>query len=211
MSTVLAAWPASAAAPADLSRIAATRSPAYDSSWGADQSVPTRMGLKPTSGTLPADGGYRYYKSARLRSAVLFLYAYAASGAGLGVLATAVESKTFPVLTAAIGGAGLVVVALWGESIVMKTGLEECPRGFVDHRNIGSRLLLLEDITRFDHRRLLSVDRVYAVRVQGSGGDPIQGLLQGRRVVWDGGETHDIVEVLNTRLEARRAADGSSR
>lgn len=152
---------------------------------------------------MPLDG-YRYYQSARLRSGVLFLYAYAAIGAAVTVLATAIDSKTFPVLVAAIGGAGFVAVVLWGERVVMKTGLEECPHGFIDHKNFGSRLLRLEDIQRFDHRRVLSVDRVYAVRVQGDRGDPIQGLIQGRRIVWDGGETDDIVDVLNARLHARR-------
>jgi hypothetical protein len=157
------------------------------------------------------EGGYRYYQTARLRLGVLLIYAYAALGVAATVLATAFDSHAFPVSVAAIGAAALVAVLIWGERVLTKTGLEECSQGFVDHTNLGSRLLLLQDIEHFDHRRVLSVDRVYAVRAPGNRGDPIQGLIQGRRIIWDGGETCDIVKELNARLDARRDLDWVSR
>lgn len=153
--------------------------------------------------TGPPDRGYRHYQTARLRAGVFCLYGYLVAGLAACVLITATDTGTFP-LALAVSCAGVVVAGVWwGERVIIKTGLEECPHGFIDRRNFGSRVLMFADIERFDHRKVLSVDRVFAVRADNGRGDPIQGLVQGRRVVWEGGETHDIVGVLNERLRAR--------
>lgn len=101
-----------------------------------------------------------------------------------------------------------VVVALvvvgWCERVVVRTGLQECPEGFVNRSNFGSQLLRLPDVERLEGRETGTIDRVYAIRRDGSAA-PIQGLAGGRPIVWDGGQSRDIVDVLNDRLDARRA------
>jgi hypothetical protein len=133
------------------------------------------------------------------------LYVYLAAGGA--VVVSLSGSDLVPVVVACV--VVFVAAVVWGERVTVKVGLEESPEGYIDRNNFGRRLLRFEDIDHFDHRRTLSVDRVFAVRPGTGKADPIQGLVQGRRIVWDGGETRDIVGVLNERLEARRAARAS--
>lgn len=104
------------------------------------------------------------------------------------------------ILSFALVWVAFVVVV---ERVSVKTGLEEREAGFVDRQNFGSRLLLLEQVDRFDHRKDMTLNRVYAVMRDGKY-VPLVGLQQGQRVVWRGGETRDIVGVLNERLHDRR-------
>ena len=57
---------------------------------------------------------------------------------------------------------------------------------------------------RFEHQRQGTHDIVY-VRLTDGNRRRLTNLLQGQRVLWDGGETKDIVGVLNERLAEWRA------
>jgi hypothetical protein len=155
---------------------------------------------------------YRYYRPPRLRLALRIAYVVYGCFAVVAVLGTARDNAHgcancwSETQAAALFGALLVVAVVWGELVVIKTGLEECQAGFIDHHNFGSRVLRLQDIERFDHRKSGRLERVFAVREHDGKGIPIQGLFQGRRVAWQDGDTDDIVAVLNERLLARRAS-----
>ena len=167
---------------------------------------PTTRNVHPEpSETFTEPKPYEHFRSARIRMATRCIYAYLLAGATAIVLLSESDTGSFPLPVAVVCAGFLGAAIIWGERVTIKTGLEESPAGFIDHRNFGSRRLTFEDIERFDHRKTLSVDRVYAVRRDGKG-VPIQGLVQGRRMIWDGGETNDIVGVLNDRLHDRHAA-----
>jgi hypothetical protein len=125
------------------------------------------------------------------------------------VAGNAHDTGSFPVTLTGIYVVAALAVVAWCERVVVRTGLDECPEGFVNRSNFGARMLPLQDVEHFQSRRLRRVDRVYAVRRDGSA-TPIQGLTQGQPIVWDAGESRDIVGVLNERLDARRAAGAPS-
>jgi hypothetical protein len=98
----------------------------------------------------------------------------------------------------------------------VRTGLEERPDGFVDHGNFYKRFIALEDIERFEERpspipkaaRVVMVLREdHHVRFVVGRVKIAQGVWQHRKVVWDGGETRDVVAVLNERIGATVPAD----
>jgi hypothetical protein len=99
----------------------------------------------------------------------------------------------------------LVALLLWCERIAVKSGLVEQEDGLLNLHPYGRRLVRWTDLDRFDHRKRGTKDRVYAVE-GGGRWIPLIGIEEGPRVIWDGGESRDIVGVLNARLEARRAA-----
>jgi hypothetical protein len=115
------------------------------------------------------------------------------------------EHDSVPLALPLTCGGALAAAAIWDRRIARNVGLEECDGGFVDHHSLGSRVIRLDDVERFDHRRRATFDQVFVVLRDGRA-IPVQGLQEGQRVVWDGGETHHIVALLNERLATRRQA-----
>src|SRR5438067_1456098 len=87
---------------------------------------------------------------------------------------------------------GFLGLIAWGERMVIKTGLYENEQGIVYRNAYGARLLPWDELERFDHRRLGTKDRVLAIMRNGHV-LPLTGMLQGQRVIWDSGETQDVV------------------
>jgi hypothetical protein len=88
---------------------------------------------------------------------------------------------------------------VWGERRGVRQGLYESELGLTVVNLYTSYPLLWADVAGFDHRRTGTWDRVYAKRSDGRV-RAVATVLQGQRVVWDDGETRDIVGVLNQRL-----------
>jgi hypothetical protein len=150
--------------------------------------------------------GYRFYQRRHARRILrATMYPAIVIFGAIFVVGSAHDSGSFPVTLAGIYVVAALVVVGWCERVVVRTGLQECPEGFVNRSNFGSQLLRLQDVARFESRKTVTIDRVYAVRRDGSAA-PIQGLAEGQPIVWDGGESREIVGVLNERLEARRVA-----
>lgn len=120
------------------------------------------------------------------------------------VLGQSHDTGSFPVAVAVIYVLVVVVVVAWCERVVVDTGLQECEEGFVNRSNFGAKTLRLDDIERFESRKLGAVRRVVAVHRDGSAA-VIQGLAQGWPIVWQGGVSRAIVEILNDRLLVLRA------
>jgi hypothetical protein len=78
-------------------------------------------------------------------------------------------------------------------------GVAESDIGICNRRMYRSWRWRWTDIERFDH----GGSRVYVVLCSGER-VPLIGVAQGRRTVWRGGETSDIVGVLNDRLATWR-------
>lgn len=153
------------------------------------------------------DTDYRHYHARHLRRTLRVIYAYVILGGGVILLIDVRDRGVPPTALAVVYGAFLLAGIAWGERVSIKTGLEECPEGFIDRHNFGSRRLRLEEVARFESAKTLGVGRVYAVRRSDGKRVPVPGLTQGRLMVWDGGETHDIVSILNDRLQARLVAE----
>ena len=106
------------------------------------------------------DGWHRY----RLPGTRIGLrVSYVILALALGVIFADYESHhgSLPVplvLSSALVWVFFVVVV---ERVSVKTGLEECAAGFVDRQNFGSRLLLLEQVDCFDHRKDLTLNRAH--------------------------------------------------
>lgn len=137
------------------------------------------------------------------------MYPVLALFSAMFIAGNALDHHGLTVLPVAVCLALVTAAVTWCETLVMRTGLQESSEGFINHSNLGTTVLPLSRIEQFQSRRIGLVDRVYAVSADGVG-TPIQGLSQGQPVVWDDGESHDIVGVLNTRLAVLKA-DGASR
>jgi hypothetical protein len=104
-------------------------------------------------------------------------------------------------------GAGLIVVYGWANVGAAKGGLYESDEG------IALRLLFKNveygwgEVEAFGHQRRGTHDLVY-VRLSDGSRRLVMNVLQGQRVIWDGGETRDIVGVLSERMADRRASVG---
>ena len=151
--------------------------------------------------------GYRTYQRRHARRILrTTLYPAIVVLGVIFVLGNAHDTGSFPVTVTAIYVVAALILVGWCERVVVRTGLDECPEGFVNRSNFGGKVLRLQDVERFESRKTGTINRVYAVRRDGSSA-PIQGLTQGQPIVWDGGESRDIVSVLNERLDARRTAE----
>jgi hypothetical protein len=150
-----------------------------------------------------SDDGWHHYRLPGTR--IGLRVAYVILAIALAVIFADYEGDhgSLPVLLVVISALVWVFFVVVVERVSVKTGLEECDAGFVDRQNFGSRLLPLEQVDRFDHRKELTLNRVYAVMRDGTYA-PLVGLQQGQRVVWRRGETRDIVGVLNERLHDRQ-------
>jgi hypothetical protein len=102
---------------------------------------------------------------------------------------------------------GVCVAAAWVNVIAVKGGLYENDEGIVLKFLFRSLEYRWDDVDQFEHRLMGTHDYVYVRLVDGSCRRVIN-MLQGLRVIWDGGETKDIVGVLSQRLADRRAGRG---
>lgn len=111
--------------------------------------------------------------------------------------------------------AGLVIfdglIILWFEKITTRSGLEERIDGYAYHHNFGTTLVPLSNVARFEAGRLPFRRGTPGVILVHPGGGylQVQGLIQGKNVGWEGGDTNDIVGLLNERHTARVQALGS--
>lgn len=102
-------------------------------------------------------------------------------------------------------GAWMIVIYVWANVIAAKGGLYESDKGIVLRLLFKSVGYGWEDVDGFEHQRIGTHDFVY-VRLTGGSRRVVRNVLQGQRVIWDGGETRDIVGVLSDRLANRRAS-----
>lgn len=96
-----------------------------------------------------------------------------------------------------------MVVAVWANVVAVRSGVYERDDGITLRSLFGSTHYGWDDLDRFEHQRRGTHDIVYARLTDGSR-RRLTNLLQGQRVLWDGGETRDIVSVLHERLAERR-------
>ena len=88
------------------------------------------------------------------------------------------DHGSIPLLLPLTGAVALAGIVAWDRRVARNVGLDEVEEGFVDRRSLGNRLLLLEDIDRFDHRRRGTFDQVFAIMRDGRA-FPIVGLQEG--------------------------------
>lgn len=93
----------------------------------------------------------------------------------------------------------LALIVVWSERALPRAGMYESAEGIRIVRLGGSVTLRWELIARFEHSDRRPRSRVLVVANNGQV-VPIVGTAQGARIVWNGGETRDIVGVLNERL-----------
>lgn len=146
----------------------------------------------------------RYYQMAITRTGTRAVYVVGIAFMAIAVAGTLADSDSVSVPLVLVITVACIGLIVWGEKTWIKMGLEEVPEGYIDRHHLGSRALRLEDIDCFESRKDLTVNRVYAIRRTNGMGIPIQGLVQGRRVLWNGAETRDIVRILNEGLNERR-------
>jgi hypothetical protein len=101
-------------------------------------------------------------------------------------------------------GACLIVIAVWANVVAVKSGVYERDDGITLRSLFGSTHYGWGDLDRFEHQRRGTRDIVYARLTDGSR-RRLTNLLQGQYVLWDGGQTTDIVAVLSERLAKWRA------
>jgi Bacterial PH domain len=104
-------------------------------------------------------------------------------------------------------GVWIVVISVWANVVAVKGGVYEGDDGITLRSFFGSTQFRWGDLDRFEHQRRGTHDIVYARLTDGSR-RRLTNLLQGQRVLWDGGQTNDIVAVLSERLAERRAIRG---
>jgi hypothetical protein len=104
-------------------------------------------------------------------------------------------------------GIWIVVISAWANVVAVRGGVYEGDDGITLRSFFGSTHYGWGDLDRFEHQRRGTHDIVYARLTDGSR-RRLTNLLQGQRVLWDGGQTNDIVAVLSERLAERRAIRG---
>jgi hypothetical protein len=146
----------------------------------------------------------RAYRQRWTAAAVRGVYPFSIAGAGLCLFGYLKYDN--PALPVAIVFAVLfMAIVVWGETRGVKQGLYESEVGVSCVTFYSTYMLPWEDLVEFDHRRAGTWDRVYAKLTDGRF-RVLPAVLQGQRVIWDGGETRNIVEVLNDRLAETQAA-----
>lgn len=96
------------------------------------------------------------------------------------------------------------MISVWANVVAVKGGVYEKDDGITLRSLFSSAHLGWGDLDRFEHQRRGTHDFVYARLTDGSR-RRVPEALQGQRVIWDGGETRDIVGVLNGRITQWRA------
>jgi len=102
-----------------------------------------------------------------------------------------------------LGTVGLITV--WMERSFRRGGMYETDAGLRIVTGWGSKTVPWADIASFRPAAKGHRGRVLLVGTNGVI-SPITGLAQGARICWRGGETRDIVAVLNARLDDWRGA-----
>ena len=118
------------------------------------------------------------------------------------------EGGSFGTAVGIIAVAALVAVLAWGERSFPRWGLYESERELRSVHSLGSQRFPWDMIDRFDQSKTWPKSRVLVV-VKNGKVVSIVGTAQGSRIAWDGGETRDIVGVLNERLRAWEAQHGA--
>jgi hypothetical protein len=146
---------------------------------------------------------WRTYQQRWTPIAVRATYPLGVAGAGLCVFGyVRYDNPSLPVALVLVVLFSAVIT--WGEWRGVKQGLYESELGLTCVHFYGSLVLPWDEIAAFEHRKAGTWDRVYA-RLRDGRFRPLPTVLQGQRVVWDGGETRDIVGVLNERLAELRS------
>lgn len=101
-------------------------------------------------------------------------------------------------------GVFLLVMAVWANLLAVTAGVHEEKNGILLRSLVSSSRYEWNQLTGFYDVRKGTHDYVYAELLDGSR-RRLTNVLQGQRVIWDGGETRDIVGVLNERLAEWRA------
>jgi hypothetical protein len=104
-------------------------------------------------------------------------------------------------------GVFLIAMALWANVLAATAGVHEEESGILLRSLVNTSRYEWNQLTGFCDARKGTHDYVYAELADGSR-RRLTNVLQGQRVVWDGGETRDIVGVLNERLAEWRATRG---
>jgi hypothetical protein len=144
-------------------------------------------------------GPYRRYRPARLGRTlrtfdVIWLLLF------VGIAFGNAYDGEYVVVTTVLLGLTWVAMVVAFEWAIKHVGLEERPDGFMDVV-LGiplRRFTPFEDIVRFETRPGRNVVMI----LHNEFIRPVQGVRQRRRMAWDGGETRDIVAVLNERIGA---------
>lgn len=155
----------------------------------------------------PAGFGRHYQLPSATR---WFLRCLVAAGAliGIPVLLNNQSGLSTPVV-ATLYYAAFAAVLVWGERALPKCGLYESAEAVTAVKMGGSVSFRWELIERFEHSKTRPRSRVLVVEKNGRI-VPVVGTAQGARIVWSGGETRDIVGVLNERLASWRSCPRST-
>ena len=100
-------------------------------------------------------------------------------------------------------GVGMLVIVVWANVIAVTAGVYEDENGIVTRALFGATRYEWIQLAGFEHARSGTHDYVYARLIDGR--RRRLAVLQGQRVLWDDGETKDIVAVLCARLAEEHA------
>jgi hypothetical protein len=115
---------------------------------------------------------------------------------------------TFGTVAVVVAATVLVLIVVWAERAFPRYGLYESVEGIRVVNSFGSGRLPWDQIERFEQSKKWPRSRVLIVRKDGEV-VPVVGTAQGARIAWNGGETRDIVGVLNERLRVWQAQHGA--
>jgi hypothetical protein len=155
----------------------------------------------------PFDRHYRVPSAARRT-----IRAFLAVCALVGVLAlTDNEGSISTALIGIVYYSVLALILVWEELALPRAGMYESDEGIrvVQALPWRGELLRWDLIASFEQSRTWPRSRVLVLGNNGAR-VPVAGTAQGSRIVWDGGETRDIVATLTERLEAWRTVHGGN-
>ena len=158
------------------------------------------VGARPSSARaarrmrLTAEEVERYYRLRWTRATTLLLTVL--YGIIWLLLAVSRGESSWPVVVA--GGCLLLAILVWWNFVSAFVGVYEVAGGIVARGPWRDRWFDWAELSGF-YDQLGTKDVVYA-RLRSGSRCKLSNLLQGQRVVWEGGETRDIVGVLTERL-----------
>jgi nitrogen fixation-related uncharacterized protein len=101
-------------------------------------------------------------------------------------------------------GVGILAIVVWANILAVTAGLYEDESGILIRSLFRSTRYEWTQLAGFEHARSGTHDYVYA-RLTDGRRHRLANVLQGQRVLWDDGETKDIVAVLGARLAEEQA------
>lgn len=149
---------------------------------------------------------WRFYRQRSTAMAVRIAYPVCVGGAAACIFGAIRYGNPAPLLAAALALLFLAII-VWGEVRGVRQGIYESGTGLKCVTMYGASAIEWDDVIGFDHRRTGTWDRVFA-QLRDGHARPLPSVLQGQRIVWSGGETRDIVGVLNDRLAQWHACHG---